>query len=129
MPLHFKFIDFKAAFDTIWRKAQWGMMTAIDVDPKIVRIIEVLYNNTECSVVIDGQLTDWFNVRMGLRQGCLLSPILFNIFLEFVMKELKDLDKNLAITDSLSIYISETYNHSRPSFQRSLTNWKSPRNS
>ena len=71
------------------------MMTAIGVDPKIVRVIEALYNNTECAVVIDDQLTDWFEMRVGLRQGCLLSPTLFNIFLEFVMKELKDLDKPL----------------------------------
>ena len=105
VPLHFNFIDFKAAFDTIWRRALWKMMTAIGVDPKIVRIIETLYDNTKCAVVIDGQLTEWFEVGVGLRQGCLLSPTLFNIFLEFVMKELKNLDESLKLTDSLSIDI------------------------
>ena len=47
VPLHFNFIDFKAAFDTIWRKALWKMLLAIGVNPKIVRIVEELYNNTE----------------------------------------------------------------------------------
>ena len=102
MPLHFNFIDFKAAFDTIWRKALWKMLLAIGVDPKIVRIVEELYNNTECAVVIDGQLTEWFEVHVGLRQGCLLSPTLFNVFLEFVMKELSELDRTLALTDTFS---------------------------
>ena len=81
------------------------MITAICVYPKIVRIIEALYNNTECAVIIDGQLTDWFEVYVGLRQGCLLSPTLFNIFLEFVMKKMKNLDESLSLTDKLSIDI------------------------
>ena len=80
-------------------------MIAIGIDPKIVRIIESLYNETECAVVIDGQLTEWFAVKIGLRQGCMLSPTLFNIFLEFVMKELKSLDSTLKLHDSLSIDI------------------------
>ena len=105
VPLHFNFVDFKAAFDTVWRKALWKMMIAIGIDPKIVRIIESLYNETECAVVIDGQLTEWFAVKIGLRQGCLLSPTLFNIFLEFVMKKLKSLDSTLKLHDSLSIDI------------------------
>ena len=81
------------------------MVTAIRVDSKIVRIIEALYNNTEYALVIDGKLTDWFKVRVSLRQGSILCPTFFNIFLEFVMKELKDLDKNLALMDFLSIDI------------------------
>ena len=57
--------------------ALWKMMIAIGIDPTIVRIIEPLYNETECAVVIDGQLTEWFAVN-GLRQGCLLSPNIFS---------------------------------------------------
>ena len=105
VPIHFNFIDFKAAFDTIWRKALWKMMLSINVDPKIVRILENLYDNTECAVVIDGQLTAWFKVDVGLRQGCLLSPSLFNIFLEFVMKEVKDVEGTLSLSQSMSLDI------------------------
>ena len=105
VSLHLSFIDFKVAFDTTWKKALWNMLLAIGVDPKIMLIVEQLYNNTEYAVVIDGHLTEWLEVHVGLRQGCLLSPALFNIFLEFVMKELKVLDKTLTLTDSLSIDI------------------------
>ena len=75
------------------------------IDPKIVRILEALYDNTECAVVIDGQIISWFNVEVGLRQGCLLSPTLFNIFLEFVMKEVKDIEKTLTLSSELSVDI------------------------
>ena len=83
----------------------WKMMKSIRIDPKIVRIIESIYDETECAIVIDGQLTEWFRVGIGVRQGCLLSPTLFNIFLEFVMEEVKSLDSSLNLTDSLSTEI------------------------
>ena len=92
VPLHFNFIDFKSAFDTVWRKALWRMMIAIGVDTKIVNIIEALYKDAECAIVIDGQ-------------GCILSPTLFNIFLEFVMKQLTSLDQDLQMENTLSVDI------------------------
>ena len=92
MPLYVNFIDFKADFDTIWRKALWKKLLAVGVDSKIVRKGEQLYNNTECAVEIDGQLTEWFEVHVGLRQDCLMSLTLFNIFLEFIMKKVSEFD-------------------------------------
>ena len=89
IPLYFHFIDFKAAFDTVWRDALWKMMKATGINPKTIKIIQHMYENTECSVLIDGQLTEWFEVTVGVRQGCILSPSLFNLFLEFVMDEVK----------------------------------------
>ena len=102
VDIHLNFIDFKSAFDTIWRKALWKMMRSIGIDQKIIRIIENLYKDTECAVVIEGNLTNWFNVRVGVRQGCLLSPTLFNIFLDFVMADLKSIQNNLSLTENLS---------------------------
>lgn len=93
IPLHFHFIDFKSAFDTVWRKALWKMLKKIGVDPRTVNLIEYMYKNTQCAVVIDGTITDWFAVEVGVRQGCILSPVLFNIFLEFVMDEVNSLQE------------------------------------
>ena len=102
LNIHLNLIDFKAAFDTIWRKALWKMMRSIGVDPKIVSIIENLYKDTECAIVIDGNMTKWFRVNVGVRQGCLLSPTLFNIFLDFVMAELKSVQTKLSLNENLS---------------------------
>ena len=101
--LHFHFIDFKAAFDTVWRNALWKMLRAIGVDGKIINIVEELYKNTKCAVTINGQITNWFNVKVGVRQGCLLSPVFFNIFLEFVIDELKSLDPTFELHDEMSL--------------------------
>jgi len=63
-----------------------------------------MYQDTECAVGIDGNLTKRFRVPIGVRQGCLLSPTptLFNLFLDFLMAELKSLQTSLHLTENLS---------------------------
>ena len=58
VPLHFNVVDFKAAFYIIWRGALWKMLRSIGVDPKITSLIEAMYDNVECAVIISGQLTE-----------------------------------------------------------------------
>ena len=60
-----------------------------------------MYDKTECAIIIDGKLTQFFQVLVGVKQGCIVSPTLFNIFLEFVMDEMKSfkqfqLDRDLS---------------------------------
>ena len=66
----------------------WKMLRSIGVDPKIRSLIETLYDNVECVVVINDQMAEWFRVEIGAIHGCLLSPILFSLFLEFVLPDL-----------------------------------------
>ena len=53
----------------------------------MVNLIEKLYDGTSCRVLNDGELTDSFEIRTGVRQGCLLSPFLFILALDWIMKE------------------------------------------
>ena len=76
VPLHIHFIDFKAAFDTIWREALWKMMIQIGIPQKYVAIIKNLYNDTNYAIFSGGQLADWLYVNMGVRQVYIMSPIL-----------------------------------------------------
>ena len=75
------------------------------MNPKITSLIEAMYDNVDCAVVINGQLTEWFRVEIGVRQGCLLTPILFSLFLEFVMADLKSLCKKFKLYTNLSFDI------------------------
>ena len=104
--MHFNFIDFKSAFDIIWRKALWKMLVHIGINKKIIKILEKLYENSKCAVTIDRKLTEWFSALVGVRQGCLHSPNLFSIFLEFVINEIENISNNFDMEDeefSLSI--------------------------
>ena len=78
---HYHFVDLKSASDTICRNALWKMMKSIGIKKKIVHIVEKMYGKTTCAAVVDGLLIERFSVSVAVRQGCLLSPTLFNLFL------------------------------------------------
>jgi len=58
-----------------------------NIHSNLVHLIGSLYENTSCGVLVDSNINDWFQTTFGVRQGCLLSTCLFNIFLEQVMTE------------------------------------------
>ena len=78
--LYHIFIDFKKAFEWVWHKALWVTMKNYNIDHDILRAIKGLYNNSTSAVYKDGTICDWFKTTVVVRQGCLLSPTLFNLF-------------------------------------------------
>ena len=71
----------------LWNKLQ---SAGINVDSIFFRALQGVYDNVKCSVKVNGRLTDWFNVTNGLKQGCLLSPILFNIYINDLVTLIKE---------------------------------------
>jgi len=59
------YIDFRKAFDSVWRKGLWKTMRHYGFPEKIVRILEDLYKDTYSAVRVDGELSDWFNTVVG----------------------------------------------------------------
>ncbi len=64
----------------------WLAMGNFGYSPKIIRLLQALYKASKSAVRVDGNLTDWFTTTTGVRQGCILSPQLFNILLELVLR-------------------------------------------
>ena len=87
LPLHLMFIDFKKAFDRVWQEALWNSMRVYNIGNKLTNLIEALYNKASSAVVTQDGIGEWFRTTVGVRQGCLLSPVLFNIFLERIMQD------------------------------------------
>jgi len=83
--LYVCYVDFQKAFDCVWRIGLWSVMRFLGYDEKLVRLLESLYNGTMSAVRVGGGLTEWFATIIGVMQGCILSPFLFNILLEVVM--------------------------------------------
>ena len=67
IPIHWNFVDFKAAFDTIWRDALWRCLRSIGTDKVLVDLIESMYKQTKCAVMVNGKVTEWFDVFVGVR--------------------------------------------------------------
>ena len=80
-------IDYKKAFDRVWHDALWATMKKFNIGQKLIKTIQQLYVKASSAVLEQGSVGEWFHTSIGVRQGCLLSPTLFNIFLERIMTE------------------------------------------
>ena len=60
-------------------------MSSFGIGNDIIQCIKSLYNSSKSSVLLNNNIGTKFNTTVGVRQGCLLSPVLFNIFLEKIM--------------------------------------------
>ena len=81
------FLDYEKAFDSIDRASLWKILRHHGIPEKVVNLIKNMYEGTSCRVVHEGQVTDSFNIKTGVRQGCLLSPFLFILAIDWLMKE------------------------------------------
>ena len=62
-------------------------MKKYNISTNLIRVTKTLYDKATRTVLFNNSIGDWFQTTVGVRQGCLLSPTLFNIFLERIMKE------------------------------------------
>ena len=97
--LYHVFIDFKKAFDRVWHTALWATMRKNNISANLVRSIEQLYDKASSAVQMYGSIGEWFRTTVGVWQGCLLSPTLFNIFLKRLMSDaLEEHDGKVSIS-------------------------------
>ena len=85
--LYTVFVDFQKAFDSVDREIIWKLMRHYGFPAKIVNIIKQFYQDANCQVIHDGKLTDPCSVEIGVRQGCILSPTIFLIVVDWVMRQ------------------------------------------
>ncbi|GFS13192.1 endonuclease-reverse transcriptase [Elysia marginata] len=85
--LFHNFIDFKKAFDRVWHDGLWFVLRGFNIDEGLVKTIESLYMNSNSAVFLNNTIGNSFKTTVGVRQGCLLSPVLFNIFLERIIQD------------------------------------------
>jgi hypothetical protein len=86
--LYLAFVDFAKDFDSVRRKRIWMRLRQMGVPDKIITIIKIMYENYVCCVSLNSKLSDPFPTWSGVRQGSLLSPLLFILVLDEVMEKL-----------------------------------------
>ena len=77
-PMHAAFVDFSKAFDLVNHRVLWAVLKVRGLDPKLVDLIQDFYADSKASVGAQGIKSIPFPLLSGVRQGCPLSPILFN---------------------------------------------------
>ena len=88
--LYHNFIDFKKAFDRVWHDGLWTSLQKYGINSNIISMIKYLYCNSSSAVLINNIQGNTFKKTVGVRQGCLLSPVLFNVFLEEIMDDIQN---------------------------------------
>ena len=89
-PLYMCFVDFKKSFDSISHDKLWVTMMDMGYPLHLIDLLAKLYKKQLAKV----KVAEWFRVKTGVRQGCVLSPYLFNILAEMLMRETLDGQRN-----------------------------------
>ena len=77
-------MDLEKAYDKVCTEELWEALRRYGVSGGLLGAIKSMYQASEACVRMDGEVSELFEVKQGVRQGCPLSPLLFNIFLNIV---------------------------------------------
>ena len=80
------FIDYPKAFDCVDHNKLWKILKEMGIPDHLICFLRNLYTGQEATVRTGHGTTDWFQIGKGVRQGCILSPCLFNLYAEYIMR-------------------------------------------
>ena len=80
------FIDYAKAFDCMDHNKLWKILEEMEIPDHLTCLMRNLYTGQEATVRTRHGTTDWFKIGKGVRQGCILSPCLFNLYAEYIMR-------------------------------------------
>ena len=84
--IYFCFIDYAKAFDCVDHNKLWKIPKETGIPDHLTCLLINLYAGQEATVRTGHGTTDWFQIRKGVCQGCILSPCLFNLYIEYIMR-------------------------------------------
>ena len=84
--IYFCFIDYAKAFDCVDHNKLWKILQEMGIPDHLTCLLRNLYAGQEATVRTGHGPTDWLQIEKRVRQGCILSPCLFNLYAEYIMR-------------------------------------------
>ena len=84
--IYFCFLDYAKAFGCVDHNKLWTILQEMGISDHLTCLLKNLYASQEATVRMGPGITDWFQIGIGIRQGCILSPYLFNLYAEYIMR-------------------------------------------
>ena len=85
--IYFCFIDYAKAFDCVDHNKLWKILQEMGIPDHLTYLLRNLYAGQEATARTGHGTTDWFHIGKGVRQGCILSPCLFNFYADYIMRK------------------------------------------
>ena len=85
------FVDYTKAFDRIEHNEMMHFLDDLSLDDKDLRLIQTLYYQQYAAIRVNSKLSEMVPIKRGVRQGCILSPDLFSMYSEIIIRSLDDL--------------------------------------
>ena len=100
--VYFAFLDLEKAYDRVDRDAMWNVLRMYGIGGKLLRAVQSMYADSRACVRVGNKMSEWFPVKVGLRQGCVMSPWLFNLYIDGVVREVnaRVLGRGLKLLDA-----------------------------
>ena len=84
--IFFCFVDYAKAFDWVDHSKLWKILKEMGIPDHLTCLLRNLYAGQEATVRTGHRTTDWFQIGKGVCQGCILSPCLFNLYAEYIVR-------------------------------------------
>ena len=86
LNVYFCFIDYAKAFDCEDHYKLWEILQETEIPDHLTCLLRNVYAGQEATVRTGHGITDWFQIRKGVHQGCILSPCLFSLHVEYIVQ-------------------------------------------
>ena len=86
--IYFCFIDYTKDFDSVDHNQLWKILEEMGIPDHLTCLLRNLYAGQEATVITEHETTDWFQIGKRVLQGCILSPCLFNLYAEYIMRDI-----------------------------------------
>ena len=93
------FIDVRKAYDSVWRTGLWQSLWDLDLKGKMYRMLRSMFGTMQRRVLVEGDVSEMFNVETGVAQGAVTSPFLYSCFINGLLAELDASGLGVSVAD------------------------------